>query len=205
MSSTYGEGETRRRILQAAWSLLETRGAGLTLSGVAEEAGVSRQAIYLHFGDRRGLMMRLVEHVDASYGLDDLIARVHAAGSGTQALAYLVEVLDEAAPVIDAVAQMLESAQYDDAALAAAWRSRMSGRQALTRAVMERLAAEGRLARGWSVDAATELCYTVTMPGPWRELTRELSWSRAEYVSRITRLLTDTFVATPARGGRADR
>lgn len=194
-NAPYGETETRRRILQAAWTLLETHGSDLTLNAVAEGANVSRQAVYLHFGDRQGLLMELVEHVDGSYGLDELIAHVHAAPTGAEALARLVEVLDQAAPTIDAVAQMLESAQYQDTALGTAWRNRMQGRQALTRAVMEHIAAEGRLARGWTVDAATDLCYTVTMPGPWRELTGELSWTRAEYVEGITRLLSDTFLA----------
>lgn len=200
MSTTqrnYGDDRTRRRILQAAWWLLERRGSRLTLSAVATRARISRQSVYLHFGDRPGLLRALVEHVDASYGLDDLVAHVHAAPTGEEALSRLVAVLDEAGPVIDAVALMLESAQYEDAELGQAWRNRMKGRQSLAGSVMDQLAREGVLAAGWTVDSAADLCYTVTMPGPWRELTREMGWTRAEYVTRVTRLLSDTFLVPP--------
>lgn len=192
---SYGDAETRRRILDAARVLLEDPDSEPTMSAVAERANVSRQAVYLHFGDRRGLLMALVEHVDAAYGLDGLIAHVHEARTGAEALARLVEVLDQAAPLIDAVAKMLESAQYQDPAMRAAWRSRMEGRQALARHVMARLAAEGRLAAGWTVDTAAAMCHAVALPAAWRELTNELSWSRREYVERVTRLLSDTVIA----------
>jgi AcrR family transcriptional regulator len=191
---SYGDTETRRRILEAARALLEDLAADLTMTAVAKRADVSRQAVYLHFGDRQGLLLSLVEYVDASYGLDGLIAHVHMAETGAEALVRLVQVLDEAAPLIDAVAKMLESAQHRDPAMRAAWRSRMAGRQALARHVMERLAAEGRLTAGWTVDSASELCYVVTLPVAWRELTDELTWSRPEYVDAVIQLLSNTFL-----------
>jgi hypothetical protein len=36
--------------------------------------------------------------------------------------------------------------------------------------VVQRLAAEGRLAAGWTVSAATDLLHAMLMPGVWREL-----------------------------------
>lgn len=192
---SYGDAETRRRILEAARGLLEDPESEPTMNAVAERANVSRQAVYLHFGDRRGLLMALVEYVDAAYGLEELIAHVSAAKSGAEALARFVQVLDEAGPLIDAVAKMLESAQHQDPAMRAAWRSRMDGRQALARQVMERIAAEGRLSPGWTVDTAAAMCHAVALPVAWRELTDELGWSRREYVERVTGLLNDTFLA----------
>ena len=38
----YGDPETRRRILQATWELLEQQGAGVKLVDVADRAGVTR-------------------------------------------------------------------------------------------------------------------------------------------------------------------
>jgi hypothetical protein len=90
---------------------------------------------------------------------------------------------------IDRVTQVLESSQYQDEALAAAWRNRMGRRQMHIRSIIERIAAEGRLAKGWSVDTAVELLYVVTMPGPWRELTRELGWTAEQYTQHLTRLV----------------
>ncbi|MDH3426552.1 MAG: TetR/AcrR family transcriptional regulator, partial [Acidimicrobiia bacterium] len=57
--SPYGDPSTRARILDATWELVAEQGAGLKLSEVASRASVSRQAIYLHFGDRPGLLVAL--------------------------------------------------------------------------------------------------------------------------------------------------
>jgi hypothetical protein len=90
---------------------------------------------------------------------------------------------------IDRVTQVLESSQYQDEALATAWRNRMGRRQLHIRSIVERIAAEGRLAAGWSVDAAVDLIYVITMPGAWRELTRELGWTPEQYTQHLTRLV----------------
>jgi hypothetical protein len=65
----------------------------------------------------------------------------------------------------------------------------MGRRQQHIRSIVERIAAEGGLAEGWSVNAAVDLIYVVTMPGPWRELTRELGWTAEQYTQSLTRLV----------------
>jgi hypothetical protein len=65
------------------------------------------------------------------------------------------------------------------------------------RMIVQRIAEEGRLADGWTVEDAGDLFYTVTMQSPWRELTRELGWSSERYAERMTKLLLDSFVADP--------
>jgi hypothetical protein len=64
----------------------------------------------------------------------------------------------------------------------------MGRRQMHLRSIVERIAAEGQLAEGWSVDTVVDLIYVVTMPGPWRELTRELGWTAEQYTQNLTRL-----------------
>jgi AcrR family transcriptional regulator len=192
MSSTqtsYGDPQTRSRILQATWELIEERGANFKLSELADKANVSRQAIYLHFGDRTGLLIALVKYMDKSLGLAELLLSVVEAPTGIEALNRLVEVASVYNAQIDPVARVLEAAQYDDEAIAAAWRNRMRGRHADHRAVIQRIADEGKLADAWTVDAAADLFYTTTMPGAWRELTRELGWTPQQYIQKITSLL----------------
>lgn len=197
MSSTtslYGTPETRRRILDTAWRVLEERGSALTLAHVAQGAKVSRQAVYLHFGDRVGLLVALVDHIDESLGRDDLRARIHGADTGVLSLRRWVEAMSWYTAKIDPVCRVLEAAQYDDDALASAWRDRMTGRQAHIRRIIERIHAEGRLAKGWSVEAAIHTVYVVTMPGAWRELVVELGWSERKYAKHVTRLLERSLV-----------
>ncbi len=187
--SHYGDPGTRRRILQAAWDLLERADSGVALADVADRAGVSRQAVYLHFGDRPGLLVALVDHIDESLGRDDLRAYVHGASTGVESLRRWIETMGSYTARIDRVTHVLEIGQHRDEALAAAWRDRMNGRQGHVRRIVERIAAEGRLANGWTIDAAVDLIYAVTMPGPWRELTRELRWTPEQYAERIWRLI----------------
>lgn len=55
-----GDPQTRRRILDAAKTLLEANpGAPVPMAEVAASAGVSRQALYLHFTDRTTLFLEV--------------------------------------------------------------------------------------------------------------------------------------------------
>jgi AcrR family transcriptional regulator len=193
--SVYGDPETRRRILHATWAVIEELGADIRIRDVAERAEVSRQAIYLHFGDRANLLLALVEFMPETLGFQQLLAHVFAAESGVEMLRRTVALHSTYSAKIDLVARVLEAAQYQDSALRAAWRDRMTRSRAAHRMVIQRIAAEGQLADGWTVDEAGDLFYTVTMQGPWRELTHELGWSPEQYAERITRLLLDTLVA----------
>jgi AcrR family transcriptional regulator len=190
----YGDPATRRRILQATWELLEQQDSGVRLVDVADRAGVTRQAVYLHFGDRSGLLVALVDFIDVSLGAVQLRAHIHGGATGVESLQRWIETMSWYTVKIDRVTQVLESSQYQDEALAAAWRDRMGRRQLHIRSIVERVAAEGHLAEGWSVDVAVELIYVVTMPGAWRELTRELGWTAEQYTQHLTRLIRSAFL-----------
>lgn len=188
-SLRYGDPDTRQRILAEAWELLEERGSEMTLAEVAERAGVSRQAVYLHFGDRSGLIVGLVDYVDLALGSKKIRSYVFGAPTGVETLRRWVESMSWYTGKIDRLTRVLEWGQYDDDALAAGWRNRMNRRQAILLGVTERISAEGRLAQAWTPTEAADLVYTITMPGPWRELTRELGWSEDQYLERLWKLI----------------
>src|SRR5918997_140946 len=82
-----GDPVTRRRILEAAQALLEANpGANVSMSEVAERAGVSRQALYLHFADRASLFLEVSRLADASARTPGRQRRVDEAPSGRAAL-----------------------------------------------------------------------------------------------------------------------
>lgn len=188
-ASAYGDPETRRRILSATWEVVEENGAAMKLNDVADRAGVSRQAVYLHFGDRAGLLVALVRHMDEVIEVGRLSAPVFEAATPEETLARLMELHSIVTPKIDSVARVLESSQYQDEGLAAAWRDRMAQRRAVNRLIAQRIADASRLAPAWTVETAADLLYTLTMPGLWRELTVELGWSAAQYADHMARLL----------------
>lgn len=156
-AEAYGDPETRERLLQAASELALEQGPSLRLADVAARAGVSRQAVYLHFGDRARLLLTLLAWGDQALELGELLARVTEAPTGVEALERMVEVHAVYSPRIDALARILEAHQYQDPAVAAALRDRLDFRQAAHRAVIARIAAEGDLADGWTVDTAADL------------------------------------------------
>ncbi|CAN5656244.1 hypothetical protein BH24ACT4_BH24ACT4_16240 [soil metagenome] len=141
------------------------------------------------------MLLALVVHMDEALGLGESLAHVFAAPTAEEALARAVAVHSTFNPGIDAVAQVLEGASPADEPLATAWRDRMAFRRQVHRDIVQRLADEGRLAEGWTVDAAADLFHTVTLPASWRELTREWGWSADDYVEEMTRLLRRALVA----------
>jgi AcrR family transcriptional regulator len=191
MSTTdgYGDPGTRARILDATWDLVARRGARTTLADVAAHASVSRQAVYLHFGDRAGLLVALVDHMDATLNLGASLDRVLAAPDGATLLEGAMRLNTEFWAQVRPVAQVLEAAQHDDAALGAAWRDRMQFRQRTFRTMIEALADRGELAEDWSVDDASGALYAIAHFDTWRELVAELGWSDDRYVEAMTKVL----------------
>jgi len=188
-SEAYGDPRTRQRILEATWDLIEERGARFRLLDVAERAGVSRQALYLHFDDRTGLLLALVAFLDESLQADKRAAHVFTAHSGPEMLERAVALYATLAPRIDRVAQVLDAAQSEDPAVRAAWRDRMDNRYAAHLSIVRHLADEGLLAEEWTIDEAAALFHATMLPGTWRELTGELGWTADEYRTALTLFL----------------
>ncbi len=185
----YGASETRRRILDAAWELVTEQRARFRLVDVAARASVSRQALYLHFGDRSGLLVALVQHMDETLDLADALAAVHAAPDGATLLEAAMRLNTTFWAQVLPVAEVLEAAQHDDEALGTAWRDRMRFRLATFRAMIETLAEHDQLAADWTVDDAAAALYAVAHFDTWRELVVELGWSDDHYVATMTQLL----------------
>ncbi|MEE9416418.1 MAG: TetR/AcrR family transcriptional regulator [Acidimicrobiales bacterium] len=187
---TYGDPDTRQRILAATWSLVSERGAGFKLRDVAQTSGVSRQAVYLHFGDRAGLLVGLVQHMDDVLDLGASLSHVFEAPTSSELLQRAMRLNTEFWDTVAPVAQVLEAAQHDDQAITAAWRDRMRLRQQVFGMMIQRIADNGQLATGWTIDRGAAMLYAVAGFEPWRELTRELGWDHDTYVEEMTRILT---------------
>ena len=68
--------ETRSRILKAALTLLEaSQGKGVRMTDIAKRAGITRQALYLHFSTRAELLIATTHYLDALKGCKESILR----------------------------------------------------------------------------------------------------------------------------------
>ncbi|AWB91390.1 TetR family transcriptional regulator [Aeromicrobium chenweiae] len=91
-SGTAGASPVRERLLDAAHDVIESTGwSTVTMAGIAEAAGVSRQTVYNEFGTKHGLAEQLaLRELDRFLGVvrqrmadaDDLVEGIRAACEG---------------------------------------------------------------------------------------------------------------------------
>src|ERR671933_1934159 len=191
---------TRTALLAAARAVLEQRGfPELTMAAVAERAGVTRRAVYLHFGSRSELVGALFDYVAQTEGLEASLQQVRSAPDGVSALdAWARHEATYHARILG-VARALEHVGRDDPD-AATWRDRIAKHQlADCRRLAERLADEQRLAPGWTIDSATDMLWALISTEPLERLLVDRGWSPEAYAERFARLLRSTFVSTSVK------
>jgi AcrR family transcriptional regulator len=165
------ETPTKARILDAALTCAaENR---LTMAEVAAQAGLSRQAVYLHFPDRATLLAELVRSLDPPPDP----AAMATAPSARAAVAALVARLAGGYPQLRPVARLLDSqADWQDSRLAAC------------RQIAERFRGEGALSRHLSLAAAADLLWTLTSLAVWEDLVIGRGWPPDRYRSHVAYL-----------------
>lgn len=189
---------TRTALLAAARALLEEGGfAALTMGAVAEHAGVSRRAVYLHFGSPSALIGALFDYLAEAEGLQASLRRVREAPDALTALDEWARHEATYHAGILAVARALEHAGRDNPE-AAAWRKRIADYQlADCRMLAQRLAAEGRLAPGWTVAAAADMLWALISTEMLERLLVDRRWSPQRYARLYAQLLRNAFASSP--------
>jgi len=188
--------ETRKRILEATIRMLEQEGGrAVRMSDIAKAAGISRQAVYLHFASRTELLIAATLYLDELLDVDARLAPSRTAETGVERLRLYIEVWGNYIPEIYGVGKALMMAQDTDEAAAAAWRDRMIAMKDGCRAAIDALHADGTLARGWTRPKATEALWTMLLVPNWEHLTQECGWSTKDYIRWMQFLAQRTFVA----------
>ncbi len=188
--------DTRTRILVATIEMLEKQvGRGGRMGDIAAAAGISRQAVYLHFASRAELLEATTKYRDEVLELDRRLAPSRAATNGVDRLALYIEFWGNYVPEIYGVAKALLLLQDTDEAAAAAWQDRMLAMRDGCRAAIDALHSDGKLAPGWTPKMATDALWTMLLVPNWENLTRECGWSTQQYIRGMQTLATRTFVA----------
>ena len=178
---------TRTRILDATRDLLDCNpGTAARMSDIAKRAGVSRQALYLHFPNRTELFIATTRHQDAAYDIDRQLAPSRAAATGQERLTAFITAWGSYIPHIFGVAKTLMSLKETDAEAAQAWDARMADMREGCAAAVAALARDGDLLM--EEEAATDLLWTLLSIPTWEHLTRLCGWSQDRYLSETTRL-----------------
>ena len=173
---------TRRRILEKAGALLRKYGpTKVTMADVAHAAGLSRQAVYLHFESRAKLMIALLRHIGEQLNAERLFASVRNASGPREGLDALVVAMARYNARIHEVALALDLARHGDEDARAAWQDRMAVRHEGIGRLVRALADRGELVPGWSVNRATHAIEVICLPRLYVDLVIERGFTGKDY------------------------
>jgi AcrR family transcriptional regulator len=184
------DAATRDHILRTTRALLEEHGwPGVGLEQVARAAGISREALHLHFSSRPMLLLALVEFVDGQEGLDAMVEHVQGAPTALEELDRLVWFSATYEPRIRVAALAHDAARRGDDELEKAWQARMRTRRQLCLHAVERLQEDGVLAGGFGRDDAADVLWALLSMRVHESLVTDRRWSKRRYEQHLRRLL----------------
>lgn len=187
--------DTRTRILQATWKLLvDQEGSGGRMGDIAKQAGISRQAVYLHFATRAELLAATTQYMDEALDVDKRLEPSRTSKTGVERLEYFIEAWGNYIPEIYGVAKALMAAENTDEAAAAAWKGRMLAMREGCKAAIDALNKDGALTPEIKPKQATDLLWTMLSVRNWENLTVEAGWSQRKYLEHIKLLTSRAFV-----------
>ena len=176
--------QTRTAILEATWTLIaKKKRLEVGQAEIAAAAGVSRQTVYLAFGNRAGLLTAMVRHRDTQ---SDHVARLTEIAQtrkvGLNDLQAFLDVWIDYLQLIYPVAILLDTAALTDADAASAWDDRMKGAfLAGLKRIFVQLAKNGELKPDWNAEQAAQLTWSLVQPASVRYLMVDFGWSAAEF------------------------
>jgi len=187
---------SRDLILESAIALLHSRPtADISMGQIAKAAGISRQAVYLHFTDRATLLVELARYADQKRGLQKALDHVLSAPDGNEALLRYVRLQARMNPGIWPLAREVDAARRRDPDVEAAWQDRLAARLSICRAIISMLAKNPGLRPGLAQAVAIDLMWTLTSLRMWEDLLLSRKWSARQYEKEVLALLRRALLA----------
>jgi len=169
------------------------------MTDIAKRAGISRQALYLHFSTRAELLIATTHYLDELKGSDERLVPSRTAKSGIERLDAFIEAWGAYIPEIYGIAKALLALKDTDEAAAAAWDERMQDMRQGCEAAIDALNRDNMLSPEHSASQATDILWTMLSVRNWEQLTIECGWPQERYIETLKSLARRVFV----RGGGA--
>jgi len=185
---------TKTRILDVTWRLLESGNTAIRMADIAKEAGVSRQALYLHFPNRAELLVATTRHIDTVNNIDQRLARSRSASTGIERLQAFVEAWGGYIPEIHGISVALRAMRNTDKEAAAAWEDRMQAVRQGCEAAVRAISEDGYLKKELTEVTAVDLLWTLLSVENWERLVLECSWSQSEYEQTLKQISEATLL-----------
>jgi AcrR family transcriptional regulator len=187
----------RTRILDAARRLIGENEAAVSMSDIAAAAGVSRQAVYLHFPSRGQLFLGVVRQMDDEAQIRTRLAAALEGDDPVEALREFLLVWLRFAATIQPIATVLLATRTTDADAWSAWDDRMSELRGGHLRAARRLADAGLLRDGLDPRRAADLTWALSSVQVWEQLRFDRSWG----IRIIERELADAVVSAVVVSG----
>jgi len=187
--------KTRNRILNATWKLLEAnQSADVRMSDIAKRAGVSRQAVYLHFANRTDLLIATTKYIDEVKGVNDRLVASRTAKGGLERLEAFVDAWCNYIPEVYSILKALRAVKETDDAAMRAWDDRMQAVWQGCEAAVKALKADDVLKTEYAIDDASDILWTLLSVYNWEQLTIECGWAQEKYVDYVLNIAKQVMV-----------
>ena len=140
------------------------------MSDIAKQAGISRQAVYLHFPSRAELLIATTRYIDQVKDIDGRLAQSRSASTGPERLDAFIEAWGNYIPEIYGVAKALMAMQSKDEAAGQAWADRMNAVRHGCEAAVAALARDGVLTKSLLSHEAVDLLWSQVSVPHWEHL-----------------------------------
>jgi AcrR family transcriptional regulator len=195
--SSRNPATTHAAILDAARELFEANGYyAVGLEAVAQKAGVSRQAIYLHFDSKAALLEALHQRVN-EHDVAPAMQRVWRCADASSALDTFVAAAATAIPRFIGIYYALEPAARLEPIAAATWEPPREGRYADCLRLAEWLDRGGMLAPGVTTRAAADVLFALVSVHQYENLVMICGWSPRRWTAWTRRTLRAGLLAGP--------
>ena len=185
---------TRAALLAATRVILEEQGfEGLTMGAVAEQAGVTRRAVYLHFSSRAELVGALFDFVAQAEGLADSLERVWRQPDALSSLDAWARHLASYHVRLLPVTRAIERVRHVDADAAAHHAHVVRAQRANCRRLVRLLERDGQLSPEWTPSAATDMLWALISSDIVEGLLTERAWSPDRLAKHLALVFRSTF------------
>jgi len=180
--------QTKTRILETTWKVLETRIDKNRMSDIATAVGISRQALYLHYPTRAELLIATTKHIDKVKKVNQRLELSRAAGSGIERLHFFIKAWGGYIPEIHGISVALRNMRENDKAATEAWDERMQAVRHGCQAAVRAIEKDGKLKSDLSEQVATDILWTLLTVENWERLVLDCTWSQSEYEIKMIEL-----------------
>ena len=186
---------TRERILQSTWTaLLDSSKPRVRMSDIANSAGISRQALYLHFANRTELLIATTHYIDKEKDIDHRLALSRGASSGLERLEAFVDAWGNYIPEIYGVANALIVMGVTDESARQAWMGRLAAVREGCEAIVVSLCRENQLSDSVNPTEATDVLCAHLSVETWRYLRHTRGWDQTRYLEVMQQTLRNVLV-----------